>query len=590
MKFLRSTRDFVQKLQLENELQVIDEEVDVIEEIAEIQRRIVALKGPALLFTNVKGFRFPVATNLYGSAKRIELAFGTKPKELVQKIAKTVETLMPPSLGKLWAARELAFVALKVGTRKVGKAPVLENSLNDVMDLPAIKSWPDDGGRFVTLPLVYTESPVNHKGNLGMYRIQFHDAKTVGMHIQIHRGGGFHYFEAESKSQSLPAHIYVGGPPAMTLAAIAPLPEELSELVIASLALGDKLNLYRNPEISPLPVVADSDFLILGDIPPFERRPEGPFGDHYGYYALQHDYPVLRVKKIYHRKDAIWPATVVGRPPQEDHYLAEYVQELLSPMFPLVMPKVVNVWAYEESGVHTLTGAVVKERYHKEAFTAALRILGEGHLSLTKCLMVTNERINLKNFKLMLQTIVERMNPATDLHIFANISQDTLDYTGPQVNKGSKMIILGVGDKKREFPKSFEHQFRSSVFSNPKVFVPGVLVLQGSSYKRDDGIPEMLVKEPAIEKFGFVFLVDNSQETVQNEHNFLWTIFTRFEPAGDIYGVTKIVRNHIAFEGPIVFDCRLKDWYPKVLVPDEAIEKKVEQKFGKLFSEIQKRQ
>lgn len=589
MKYLRSTRDFIEKLRLENEVQIIEEEVDVVEEIAEIQRRVVALKGPALLFTKVKGFQFPVATNLYGSAKRIELAFGVKPKELVQKIARTVETLIPPSLSKLWEARELGFAALKIGTKKVGRAPVLESHLDNVLELPALKSWPNDGGRFITLPLVYTESPVSKKGNLGMYRIQFHDSKTVGMHIQIHRGGGFHYFEAESKSQGLPAHIYIGGPPAMTLAAIAPLPEELSELVIASLALGEKLRVHRNLDLSPLPIVADSDFLIIGEIPPFERRPEGPFGDHYGYYALQHDYPILKIKKIYHRKDAIWPATVVGRPPQEDHYLAEYVQELLSPMFPLVMPKVVNVWAYEESGVHTLTAAVVKERYHKEAFTGALRILGEGHLSLTKCLFVTNERINLKNFKLTLQTIVERMDPTTDVHIFTNISQDTLDYTGPEVNKGSKMIVMGIGEKKRDLPKSFEHQFKSSLFSNPKVFVPGVLVVQGPGYKRNDGIAEVLVKEPSIEKYPFVFLVDNSEDAAGSEHGFLWNIFTRFEPAGDIYGTTKIIRNHIAFSGAIVFDCRLKDWYPGVLTPDEKIVQKVEQKFGKLFESLAKK-
>jgi len=588
MKHLRSTYDFVQKLQEENEIEIIQEEVDVVEEIAEVQRRVVALKGPALLFTNVKGFHFPVATNLYGSAKRIELAFGTKPKELIQKIAKTIETIIPPSFAKLWQARDLAFSALKIGTKLVRKAPVLENELESVLELPALKSWPEDGGRFITLPLVYTESPISKKGNLGMYRIQLHDPKTVGMHIQIHRGGGFHYYEAESKGQALPAHIYVGGPPAMTLAAIAPLPEELSELVIASLALGEKLKIYRQSNLSSLPIVADSDFVIIGEIPPFERKPEGPFGDHYGYYALKHDYPILKVKKIYHRKNAIFPATVVGRPPQEDHYLAEYVQELLSPMFPLVMPKVISVWAYEESGVHTLTAAVVKERYHKEAFSGALRILGEGHLSLTKCLFVTNEPINLRNFKLTLQTIVERMDPATDIHIFANISQDTLDYTGPEVNKGSKMIVLGIGEKKRDLPKTFEQKLRNALFSNPKVFVPGVLVVQGPPYKKNDGIPEVLAKEPAIEKFAFVFLVDNCEDTVSNEASFLWNIFTRFEPAGDIYGNYEIIRNHIAFKGTVVFDCRLKDWYPKVLVPNDHIVKKVEERFGKFFEKLEK--
>lgn len=582
-KLLRSTRDFIELLQQENELRIIDKEIQVEEEIAELQRRTVAQRGKALLFTNVKGFRFPVVTNLYGSEKRIELAFGTKPKELIQKIANTIQTILPPNFQKIWQARELAFAALKVGLRKVKKAPVLKNRLSSVLELPALKSWPEDGGRFITLPLVYTQSPITNKGNLGMYRIQLFDEFTTGMHIQIHRGGGFHYFEAESKHIPLPTHIYVGGPPSMTLAAIAPLPEELNELLIASLALGDKLDIHYNKEISAYPIVADSDFLLVGEIPPFERRPEGPFGDHYGYYALKHDYPIFKVKHIFYRDNAIFPATVVGRPPQEDHYLAEYLQELLSPMFPLVMPKVESVWAYEESGVHTLTAAIVKERYYKEAFTAALRILGEGHLSLTKCLFVTNEKINLRNFRVTFQTIVERFNPETDLHIFANISQDTLDYTGPEVNKGSKMIVLGIGKKRRDLPKTLELQFRSSLFKEPRVYVPGVLVVQGPTYKRNDGIPEVLCKEPTIEKFVFVFLVDDSDQTTQTDSNFLWTIFTRFEPAGDIYGNTKIIRNHIAFEGPVIFDCRLKDWYPKVLEPNPEIVNIINKKFGNLL-------
>ena len=585
MKPLRCTFDLVEKLREEGELLEIKEEVDPIMELAEIQRQVVAKKGPAILFSNVKGSKFPVATNLYGSEKRMELAFGKKPQELIKKIADTLQTIVPPTFSKMWEARSLAFEALRVGVKKVSKPAVLQNRITPVNldELPAIKSYPLDGGRFVTLPLVYTESLVNKKGNLGMYRIQFHNQDTTGMHIQIHRGGGFHHHEAESMGLPLPTHLYIGGPPAMTLAAVAPMPEELSELVIASLLLGEKLKIHKNLIVSQLPVVADSDFLLIGEIPPNERMPEGPFGDHYGYYALKHEYPIFKVKHLYHRTNAIWPATVVGRPPQEDHFIAEYLQELLSPMFPLVMPKVISVWAYEESGVHTLAGAVVKERYHKEAFTAALRILGEGHLSLTKCLLVTNEVIQLKDFKKTLVTVMERMDPMTDFHILANISQDTLDYTGPQVNKGSKLIVLGVGEKKRELKSNLDIDLKSSVFKNPKIFCPGVLVVQGPAFKRNDGIPETLVKEMGIHKFVFVFLVDDSSEAISNESSFLWTIFTRFEPAADIYGNTKIIRNHIAFQGAIVFDCRLKDWYPPIVSPDPIIVERVEKRFGNII-------
>jgi 4-hydroxybenzoate decarboxylase subunit C len=588
MKPIKSTFEFVEKLRKNNELIEIEEEVDPIEELAEIQRRIVAKNGPAVLFKNVKGSKFPVATNLFGSALRLELAFGKRPVDLVKRIAETAQKLMPPTFSKLWEAKSLAFEALKVGVKKISRPAVLEHTIGPVnlFELPALKSWPMDAGRFITLPLVYTESLISGKGNLGMYRIQFHNKNTTGMHIQIHRGGGFHHHEAELMGKSLPAHIYVGGPPAMTLAAIAPMPEELSEIVIASLLLGEKLAMSRVPEITPLPIVSDSDFLLVGEIPPNVRMPEGPFGDHYGYYALQHDYPIFQVKNIYHRKNAIWPATVVGRPPQEDHFLAEYLQDLLSPMFPLVMPKVIHVWAYEESGVHTLASAIVKERYHKEAFTAALRILGEGHLSLTKCLMVTNEKINLKDFRNTLITVLERMNPATDIHIFSNISQDTLDYTGPDVNKGSKMIVLGVGDKIRDLKPNFSGELKNSYFKNPRVFCPGVLVVQGPHYRSKDGVPEALTKETSIQKFCFVLLVDDSEETIASDSNFLWTVFTRFEPAADVYGNSKIIRNHISYEGAVVFDCRIKDWYPPILVPDKTIVERVEKRFGEMIRSI----
>lgn len=585
---IHSTKEFVDILRKEKELIEINEEVDPIEELAEIQRRVSQKKGPAILFTKVKGSDFPVATNLYGSSKRIQIAFSSRPIDLIKKIAYTAQNIMPPTPSKIWEARSLAFEALKVGLKKETAAKVLQSQITpvDIMKLPAIKSWPKDAGRFITLPLVYTESPVNGKGNLGMYRIQFHDEDTTGMHIQIHRGGGFHYFEAEQMNQALPCHIYVGGPPGMTMASIAPMPEELSELIIASLLLGERLKITRNGKISPLPIVSDSDFLFVGEIPQKERRPEGPFGDHYGYYALQHDYPVMKVKKLFHRKDAIWPATVVGRPPQEDHFIAEYLQELLSPMFPLVMPKVEAIWAFEESGVHTLAAAIVKERYPKEAFTAALRILGEGHLSLSKCMFITSEKINIRNFRELFITILERTNIRTDLHILSNISQDTLDYTGPEVSKGSKLILLGVGEKRNDLKANFNGTFKSSHFSKPVVFCPGALVVQGTKYNRNDKLATQLVEESCTNGFLFVFLVDDSMDTTKSDHDFLWTIFTRFEPAGDIYGKYDIIRNHISYNPPIIIDCRLKDWYPDVLVENPNIVKRVNERFGKLIDSL----
>ncbi|EMM96778.1 UbiD family decarboxylase [Leptospira interrogans serovar Zanoni str. LT2156] len=492
---IKSTSEFVKELQIQNELLIIEEEVDPILELAEIQRRVVAKRGPAILFKNVKGSRFSVVTNLYGSERRMKIAFGEEPVRFIRKIATTIQHILPPTPAKIWDLRNIAFQALKVGLKRVGSAPVLENTLDSLYELPTLMSWPKDGGRFVTLPLVYTESPKTGKGNLGMYRIQIYGPMETGMHIQIHRGGGNHYYEAEKEGHFLPVHIYAGGPPALTIAAVAPLPEEISELILASLLLGEKLKIQKNTNVSPLPVVADADFLIQGVIPPKIRKPEGPFGDHYGYYALKHDYPIVQVKRIYHRKNAIWPATVVGRPPQEDHWIAEYLQDLLSPLFPVVMPAVKKVWAYEESGVHSLAAAVVKERYQGEAFTGALRILGEGQLSLTKVFLITDQDVDLKNFRETFITVLERMNPITDLHIFANISQDTLDYTGPAVNQGSKAIFLGSGKKKNDLKTQFKGKLSNSSFKNPKIPYPGTLVVSGPKYKLKDGVPAKLLKK-----------------------------------------------------------------------------------------------
>lgn len=592
MNAIRNTSQFVKLLQNEKELFVFSEPVDPHLELAEIQRRVVARKGPALLFSNVKGTSFPVATNLYGSEKRIHLAFGDKPVQTIQRLTRLVKELLPPKMDTLWKERSLGLLPFLVGLKKIRGAEVLRNTLGPkgLLELPHFVSWPEDGGPFVTLPLVYTESPSNGKGNLGMYRIQLFDEKTAGMHIQIHRGGGFHHHEAELLGQSLSAHVYVGGPPALTIAAVAPLPEEIPELVFASFLMGEKLKITRDNKISPYPIVADADFAIIGKIPAGKRKLEGPFGDHYGYYSLAHEYPYLDVTSVHHRKDAIWAATVVGRPPQEDHYIAEFLQDLLSPLFPLVMPQVINVWAYEESGVHSLAGAIVKERYYKEAFTGALRIMGEGQLSLTKCLLVTNERINLKNFYETFKTVVERCDTETDVHIFSHISQDTLDYTSGKVNKGSKMLILGVSEtgepKYKNLPNSFERSFQNKSFKIAKTFMPGVLIVEGDAfYQGEENLAKKLLEEN-LSGFRFVFLVDDANDTGKSDHDFIWTVFTRMEPARDVYSRHVVENNHIRHIAPIVIDARMKPWIPDVLIPLEETVRAVDQKFGKIIDSI----
>ncbi|MEE9125994.1 MAG: UbiD family decarboxylase, partial [Planctomycetota bacterium] len=340
-KGLTDLRQFLRLLRQEGELVEVSAPVDAHLELAEVHRRVVAAGGPALLFRNVKGSSFPVVTNLFGTARRVQLAFGPRPRQLLARAARLPETLVPPTPARLWAERDLFTRLLRVGIRNVAAGPVLENTLRPAQlgRLPATTSWAKDGGPFITMGLVYTEHPEGRGHNLGLYRMQIYDDATTGMHWQIGKGGGFHHAAAEARGEDLPVAVMLGGPPALILSAIAPLPENVPELLLASLLQGKRLRSCR-PGGSSLPVVAGAEFALMGKVPAGVRRPEGPFGDHYGYYSLAHDYPVFQVDAVHHRNDAIFPATVVGKPRQEDFFLGDYLQDLLSPLFPVVMPAV----------------------------------------------------------------------------------------------------------------------------------------------------------------------------------------------------------------------------------------------------------
>jgi UbiD family decarboxylase len=577
-------RAFLDTLRRADDVVTVEAEVDSHLEAAEIHRRVVAAGGPALLFNNVKGSDFRLVTNLMGTARRAELAFGERPVQLIKRIVELAETLLPPSAAGLWGARDVAKDLIKVGTRRVDKGPVVERDTTNVrLDrLPALTCWPEDGGPFITLPLVYTTHPDRPGHNLGMYRMQVHTTRTTGMHWQIGKGGGFHYAAAEARGQSLPATVFLGGPPALTLAAISPLPENVPELLLASLIAGERLPQVRGYGSHPL--IATAEFALIGEVPPGTRQPEGPFGDHYGYYSLTHDYPVFEVQRMAHRADAIFPATVVGKPRQEDFFIGDLLQELLSPLFPLVMPAVERLWSYGETGYHSLSAAVVKQRYKREAMASAFRILGEGQLSLTKFLLVTDQRVDLRNFKLTLEHVLARTNTETDLYVFSNLSMDTLDYTGPVVNEGSKGIWLGLGDPVRELPRQFQSADVPQGVTDVRVFCGGCLVVGAPSYADEPGAAERLAREGAFEGWPLVVLSDEPARAAASAMNFLWTTFTRFEPAADIYAADRrIVRNHIAYRGPVVIDARLKPGFPKELTCREDIAQLVTRRWKEYF-------
>jgi UbiD family decarboxylase len=585
-------RAFLDRLRRDGDLAVVEAPVDARLEAAEIHRRVIAAGGPALLFTNVRNGSeragFPLATNLFGTERRAELAFGARPLRLIRRLVHLAETLLPPTPGKLWGARGLGIEALRIGSSRRRSGPVTDVVTGDVrLDrLPVLTTWPEDGGPFVTLPLVYTEHPDGKGHNLGMYRLHVHDARTTGMHWQIGKGGGFHYAVAESRGQALPVTVFLGGPPALLLAAIAPLPENVPELMLASLIAGERLKLVSPSSRTPgaHPLVAGAEFALMGRVPPGERRPEGPFGDHYGYYSLRHDYPVFHVERIAHRRDAIYPATVVGKPRQEDFFIGDLLQELLSPLFPLVMPAVEQLWSYGETGYHSLAAAVVKQRYKREAMASAFRILGEGQLSLTKFLLVTDRKVDLHDFKATLTHVLARTHPETDLYIFSNLSMDTLDYTGPTVNEGSKGVWLGLGDPVRDLPRDFTAADLPPGLTEARVFCPGCLVVGGPSYPTEPGAAARFAAHPAFAGWPLVVLTDEPRRATASTVNFLWTTFTRFEPAADVHAAaTQLVRHHVSYQPPVVIDARMKPWYPAELFCDEETAAAVTRRWTEYF-------
>ena len=582
-----SLRTFIDILRKEGEVCEISAPVDPHLEVAEIHRRVIEEGGKALLFTNVIGADFPLVTNLFGTTKRVDLAFGTRPEKLVEELASFPHTMLPPSLGKLWEKRTTLKDLLRVvlSRRRMPRDITIKTD-PQLTRLPLLTLWPQDGGAFITLPIVYTEHPDNGMHNLGMYRIQRYDDCTTGLHCQIGKGGGYHLHAAKARGEKLPVHISVGGPPALILSAIAPLPENVPELLFASFVLGEKLSLAKHP-YGPLPLITDDEFTLIGEVDPNEMRPEGPFGDHYGYYSLKHDYPVFHCKALAYRKDAIFPATVVGKPRQEDFYIGEYLQKMLAPLFPLVMPQVRDLWSYGETGFHALSAAVVQERYARESLQSAFRILGEGQLSLTKFLLLVDKPMDLTSFTGVLEYILARAHFSRDLYVFSRTSMDTLDYAGPKVNHGSKGVLIGCGDPIRELPTAVAgtvHGDMPQGVRTVELFCAGCLVIDGLSYQEDPMFADRIATSDCCSSWPLIAVVDDAKTAAQSERSFLWHTFTRFDPAQDIHThATEIAKHSLSYTPPIVIDSRMKPWYPEVVAPHPDTVKLVDSRWSEYF-------
>jgi 4-hydroxy-3-polyprenylbenzoate decarboxylase len=588
----------------------IEQEIDPHLEAAEVHRRVYAAGGPAVYFARVRGTPFPMASNLFGTRARAKYLF----RDALDDVRKLVELKTDPAnLGKRpWRYWKLPFLAWRLRPKFVRSGPILRHTTT-VSQLPQLKCWPLDGGPFVTLPQVYTEHPDRPgwaRSNLGMYRVQlsgneYEPDREVGLHYQIHRGIGAHHAAAVRRGERLRVNVVIGGPPALAVAAVMPLPEGLPELAFAGALGGRRLRLVRRGGSSSLPFPAEADFVISGWIDPTRTKPEGPFGDHLGYYSLAHAFPVMTVDTVYHRPGAIWPFTVVGRPPQEDTTFGELIHELTGPVIPTVIPGVHQVHAVDAAGVHPLLLAIGSERYvpysetrrPQELLTLANAILGQGQLSLAKYLLIVAKEdapaLDIHDIPTFFRHLLERFDPECDLHFQTRTTIDTLDYSaGMGLNAGSKLVIAAAGPKRRALGTTVPAEVSlPEGFGDPRVVLPGVLAVRGPKFRNEDGdthpdiarlCSSLATHHSPLTTFPLIVVADDSEFTARTLNNFLWAVFTRSDPARDVSGVGAFVnRKHWGCRGPVVIDARLKPHMPPSLEGDPVVTKRVDELFAR---------
>lgn len=612
----KTLRQCVETLRGEGEVIEIDYPIDPHLEIAEIQRRLFRSGGPALLFTSALGTSHPILTNLYGTKRRVERLFS----DTLDRVRRLVELKIDPKSAlqnplRYWRS---PLDALSMIPRHVRSGGVLNRDV-PLASLPGVTGWPGDGGPFITLPAVYSEhpdAPSIKTSNLGMYRVQLrgnhYEENEVGMHYQIHRGIGVHHAAAIARAEPLKVAIFVGGTPAMAVSAMMPLPEGLSELTFAGALAGHRIPMI--PRRGRPSIYAEADFVIEGTITPDFTKPEGPFGDHLGYYARQHNFPVIQVEHVWQREDAIWPVTVVGRPPQEDTMFGWLVHEITGPIIPTVLPGISSIHAVDAAGVHPLLLAVGSERYlpwknssrPAELLTQASSILGQGQLSLAKYLFIVNQAddpsLTAQNVQQFFSHLLQRVDWRRDCHFHTETTIDTLDYSGNGFNNGSKLVVAARGQSVRELPYEISGNIQLPLgFSKPFACIPGVLAVTGppieprpsldapddnaiwnvtkqSLWTRDiQNFTHSIDQQDDLLKWPLIIITDNSEFTAATLENLLWITFTRSNPATDVHGVREtIFQKHWGCAGPLIIDARLKPHHSPPVEEDSAVEKRID--------------
>lgn len=598
----RNMQECIADLEQAGHLIRVTEEVDPNLEMAAIHLRTFEAGGPALYFEKVKGSKYGAVSNLFGTIERSKYIFRDTWESTQEVIALRNDPMKALKQPHRYAGTGLA--ARKALPIKKSGLPADFEEIR-ISDLPMIKSWPNDGGAFVTLPQVYSEDPDKPgvmNANLGMYRIQlsgneYEQDREIGVHYQIHRGIGVHQSKAAKRGQPLKVSCFIGGPPAHTLSAVMPLPEGLSELTFAGLLSGRH---FRYSYVDGFCVSHDADFVITGEIYPDETKPEGPFGDHLGYYSLVHEFPVMRVHKVYARKNAVYPFTVVGRPPQEDTAFGALIHELTGGAVQQEIPGVKEVHAVDAAGVHPLLLAVGSERYTPyqavkrpaEILTIANRIFGTGQLSLAKYLFITAEDdvpVNAHDIRGLFAHILQRIDLRRDLHFQTNTTMDTLDYSGTGLNSGSKVVFAAVGKPMRKLSSGVPAALSDlpGGFGRPAMAMPGVALLQSPAFtdyaSAEAEISELsraIAARGPLDDCPMIVLCDDAEFMSAEFDNFLWAGFTRSNPSHDIHGVNASYEHKHWGCDNVIIDARVKPHQAPPLIPDADVAERVDRLFA----------
>lgn len=453
----KDIQDFLKQLDRRGELKRIGAELDPYLEIAEVTDRVSKKFGPALLFEKPKGARFPVLTNMYGSYARMNMALDSENlDELGERIHEYLEIERPDGIIKklqmIPKLSKLANIFPDHVKRGCCQDVVLTGEQVDLGIMPVLTTWPGDAGPFITLPVVFTKNPETGVRNAGMYRMQVYDKNTTGMHWHRHKGGAYHYHLAEKLGKRLEVAVAIGPDPAVTYAATAPIPDEIDEMLFAGFLRNQPVELVKCKTVD-LEVPATSQFVLEGYVDPKERRREGPFGDHTGYYSLADDYPVFHVTALTHRHDAIYPATLVGPPPMEDCFIGKATERLFLPLIKKQLPEVVDMNLPLEGVFHNLCFVSIDKRYPGQARKVMYALWGMGQMMFTKIIVVVDKNINVQNVSEVLWRIGNNVDPRRDIAILEG-PLDALDHASPLAFYGGKMGI----DATKKGPEDGHHR------------------------------------------------------------------------------------------------------------------------------------